>query len=171
MSVLAPATFSGTVDLVSSSKAASLRRRQAARWRREKRSRKSSRVPQHTRAERKRAEAERQRQREAERSRQAWRRRGAVFALTSIGAAGFILLAPAQVSRGWHNSSLHVSAAGLAWPDRPEPPHPLEPDMTFYTSWAGPGTTATTQVVGPVDPVSWNGSERYGWWGPNILGD
>ena len=52
----------GIVDSVSS-KAARLRRRQAARRKQEKRQRKSGRVPQHTRAERRREAAERQRQR------------------------------------------------------------------------------------------------------------
>lgn len=170
VSVLAPAAASGAVDLVSSSKTARLRRRKAARHKKDKHLCESGRVPQHTRTERRRAEAERQRQWAAERSRQALLRRGAVPVLMSIGAASFAVLPSAEVSNG-HRSFPHVSAAELALPDRTELPHPAEPDMTFYTSWTEPAITGTNVVVGPVDPASWDGSERYGSYGANNRGD
>ncbi len=63
-----------------SGKAARLRRRQAAQRsaaqrKKNRRVRKSGRVPQHTQAERRRAEAERQRQQEADQGRQVRLRR------------------------------------------------------------------------------------------------
>lgn len=155
---------------MSSSKTARLRRQQTA-WRNEyKQLRKSGRVPQHTRAERRRAEAECQRHREAERSGEAWLRRKAVPTIIATGAASFIDLAPAHVSGG-HYVYSYVSAAGPTRPGRPDLPHQPETDVTFHTPWAGSGTASTAQVVGPVNLTHLDGSGRYGWWGPNILGD
>jgi hypothetical protein len=85
-------------------------------------------------------------------------------------AACLAVLAPAGVSSR-HHFYPYVSAAQLAGPGRPELPHPAEPDMTFDTPWAGPGTARADVAVGPVDPVSWDGSERYGSYGPNLFGD
>jgi hypothetical protein len=65
-----------------------------------------------------------------------------------------------------------MSAAELTDPDRPERPHPPDPDMTFYTPWAGAGTTAVAHVpTRPAGPVYLEGQERYGLFGPNIFGD
>lgn len=155
---------------VSSSKTARLRRRHAA-WRREyKRLRKSGRMPQHTRAERRRAEVEHQHQREAEHSWEAWRRRKAVPTITALGAASVIELAPPPVSRARYGN-LYVSAAGPAWPGRPDLPHQPETDVTFYTSSAWSGTADASQAVRPPNLAHLDGSERYGSLGPNILGD
>jgi hypothetical protein len=154
---------------VSSSKTARLHRRQAARRKKYKRLRKSGRVPRHTRAERRRAEAERQRQREAERFQESWLRWRAAPAVIATGAASSIALFPLQVGRG-HYAYQYVSAGGAAGPSRPDLPHPPDTDPTFYPSWSGPGTTTTARVGGPVNSVHPDGSERYGWWGPNILG-
>ena len=137
-----------------SSKAARLRRRQVARRKKQKRLRKSGRVPQHTKAERKRAEAERQRQRqrEADQRRQAWLGRAVLPVVASASAASVMFLPLAGVSSG-HHSYPYLSAAELAWPGNPEPPHMPEPDMTFDTPWVGPGTARVNVIVGPVLPT------------------
>jgi len=165
-SVGPPAT--GILDSVSS-KTARLHRRQEARRKKDKRKRKSGRVPQHTRAERKRAQAERQLHRQVEQSRQAWLRRGAVLVLTSTGVASLAFLAPAEVSSG-HHMYQYVSAAGFAWPGNPDLPHPPEPDMTFSPPFLTAGTASTAARVRRVAPVSWDGSERYGMYGPIVFG-
>ena len=77
----------------------------------------------------------------------------------------------AEAERQRHHFYPYVSAAQLAWPDRTDLPHPAEPDMTFDTPWVAAGTARADLGVGPVEPVSWDGSERYGPYGPNILGD
>jgi hypothetical protein len=170
VSVLAPVAAGGIVDFVSS-KAARLRRRQAVRRKKDKRLRKSGRVPQHTRAERRRAEAERQRQQEADRHRQA-RLRGAVFpVLASTSAASLIFLTSSEVSSG-HRSYPYVSAAELVWLGNPDLLHLPEPDMTFYTSLVVAGTArADIGGVAPGPSMSWDSSERYRSYGPNIFGD
>jgi hypothetical protein len=167
---LAPEAASGIVDLVSS-KTARLRRRQAAQRKRDKRLRKSDRVPQHTRTERRREEVERQRWQEAH-ERQKKRLRRAVFpVIGSIGAAGIMMFMPlAGASRG-HNSYLYLSAAGPAASGNPDLPHVPESDGTYYSSLVAAGTARTNVLVGPVPSEIWNGSERYGSYGPNIFGD
>jgi len=170
VSVLAVARAGGSVDLVSS-KTARLDRRQAARRKEHKQLRKSGRVPQHTRAERQKAKAERQHQREAERSRQARLRRNVLPVLTATAAASFLVVIPATVTKG-HSVYPFISAAEPTGPDRPEPPHLPEPDMTFYTPWAGAGTTAVAHLqTRPPGPVYLGGQERYGLFGPNIFSD
>ena len=148
---LAPEAASGIVDLVSS-KTACLRRRQAARRKRDKRLRKSGRVPQHTQAERRPAETERQRRLAADHRRQARLRRAAFSVVTSTGVASFIFLPLAGASGGRH-SYPSLSAAQLARSDKPDLPHTPESDMTFDTPWAGPGTARVNVVVGPVLPT------------------
>jgi hypothetical protein len=82
--------------------------------------------------------------------------------LTATGAASFVVVIPAEVSRG-HNVYPLVSAAELVWPDPTDLPHPPEPSMTFDTPWAGAGTTAGAQVqTRPAGPVYLDGQERYG---------
>lgn len=104
-----PDAASGIVDLVSS-KTARLRRRRAARRKMDKRLRKSGRVPQYTRAERRQAAAERQQQHEADRRRQARLRRVVLPVFASVGAASIMFLPLAQASSE-NNSSLYLSGA------------------------------------------------------------
>jgi hypothetical protein len=158
---------SGIVALVSS-KTARLRRRQATRRKMDKRLRKSGRVPQHTRAERKRAEAERQRQNEVDEHRQARLRRVVFPAIASVGAASVIFAPVAKFNSG-HNSYPLLSAAELARSDNPDLPHMPERDMTYYTSSVEAGTARTDIFVGPVPSETWYGLERYGPYGPNIF--
>ena len=148
---LAVETASGIVDLMSS-KSARLRRRHEARRKQEKRLRKSGRMPQHTKAERRRAEAERQCQREADQRRQVWLGRVVLPVVTSASAASIMFLPLAGASSG-HHSYPYLSAAELAWPDNPELPHMPESDMTFDTPWAGPGTASVNVAIGPVFPT------------------
>ena len=155
---------------MSSSKTARLRRRQRARHEEYKRLRKSGRVPQHTRAERRRAEAERQRDRATERSREAWLRRKALPVIIATGVAAFIDLVPAHVS-GRHSMYPYLSAARAALPGRPDLPHQSDTDTTLYTSYTGSGTARSTEVLGAVDSVDLDGSEQYNWWRPSGLGD
>jgi hypothetical protein len=146
---------------VSSSKTARLRRRHAARRKEYKRLRKSGRVPQHTRAERRRAEVERQREREAERSWEAWRRRKAVPTFIAVGAASFIELASPPASRG-HYVHPYIWAADAAWSGRPDLPHQPETDMTFYAQWDTMGTANASPEVGPANlaHLGWLGAAR-----------
>jgi hypothetical protein len=161
-----------------SSKAARLRRRQAARRKKYARLRKSGLMPRHTQAERRLAAAERHRQREAEQRRQAWLRRMVVPVVTGVGAAGFVFAAPG-ISPIRHPVYPHSAASPLYYSyvpmsdsDHPDPPHPAEPDMTFYTNWDGAGTASTGVVIGPVEAASWDGWEWTGsTYGPNVLGD
>jgi hypothetical protein len=121
----------------------------------------------------------------AERQREAERQHPAAFsAVTRVivaggAATGFAFATPslAETGMGHHLYSL-VSAAQLYYrsaprPDAnyPDPLHPAEPSATFYTQWYGGGTARTDIAVGPVEPVSWNGSEWSGPLGPNIFGD
>jgi hypothetical protein len=46
-----------------------------------------------------------------------------------------------------------------------------ERDLTFYTPSVEAGTARTFIFDGPVLPTSWDYSERYGSYGPNVLGD
>jgi hypothetical protein len=62
------------------------------------------------------------------------------------------------------------SLGGLALP-APEVPHLPELPMTFYSPLIAAGTARTNVLVGPVPSEIWNGSERYGSWGPNIFGN
>lgn len=103
--------------------------------------RKSGRVPQHTRTERRQAEAERRQQRQDDRRWQA-RLRWAAFSVASTGVVSFICLPPAEVSSG-HQSYTFLSAADLARSDNLDLPHIPEGDMTFYTSSVEAGTTRT----------------------------
>lgn len=169
MSVPTPEATGGIVDLMSS-KTARLRRRQAARRKKDKRLRKSGRVPQHTRAERRRAEAERQRQREADQRRQARLQRMVIPLVASTSAAGITFTTTAEVSK-WHGLYPDVSAAQRAWPDNPDLPHMPEPDMTFYSPLVVAGTARADMRVVRWGTVPWDGSERYGRYGPNIFGD
>ena len=160
---------SGIVDSVSS-KAARLRRRQAARRKQEKRQRKSGRVPQHTRAERRREAAERQRQREVDQRRQERRRKVTLRVVVPTVAAGLMFVPLAEASSG-HHSSLYLSAAERARADTPDLPDMPEQHMTFDTPSSAPGTARTNMLIGPVPPLPWDGSERYGSYGPNVFGD
>jgi hypothetical protein len=153
-----------------SSKAACLRRRQVARHKKQKRLRKSGRVPQHTLTERRREAAERQRARVADQHRQARIRRAVVPALVPLGAASFIFLAPAGLSAGRYTYQ-SLSADQPAWPGNPDLPHMPEPDVTFYTPLVVAGTARTNVLAGLVSSEPWDGSERYGRYGPNIFGD
>jgi hypothetical protein len=132
---------SGIVELMSS-KTARLRRRQAAQRNKYKRLRKSGRVPQHTRAERRRAAAERQRQQGVDQRRQE-RLRQVVPTIT----ASFMFVPLAEVSSG-HHSSLYLSAAELARAETPDLPHMPERDMTFYAPSLAQ-RTARTNRSGP----------------------
>ncbi len=62
------------------------------------------------------------------------------------------------------------SLGGLALP-APEVPHLPELPMTFYSPLIAAGTASTFIRVGPVPSEIWDGSERYGQYGPNIYGD
>ena len=147
-----------------------LRRRQAARCKQEKRQRKSGRLPQHTRAERRREAAERQRQRHADQRREELRRKVTLRAVIPTVAAGFMFVPLAEANSG-HHSSLYLSAAELARADTPDLPHMPGQDMTFDTPSSAPGTARTNMLIGLVPPVSWDGLGRYGSYGPNIFGD
>jgi len=153
-----------------SSKAARLRRRQAARRNRSKRLRKSGRVPQHTRAERRREAAELQRWQEAEERRRKWQRRTLPLVVAPIGAASFVFMPLAGLSSG-HLPYQYLSAAAPAGAANPDLPHTPEPGGTFYSPLVAAGTTRTIVLVGPVPSEIWNGSERYGSYGPNIFGE
>jgi hypothetical protein len=50
-------------------------------------------------------------------------------------------------------------------------PHLPEPDMTFYSPLIAAATATTSGRVGPVRSQTWDGSERYGRYGPNTFGD
>jgi hypothetical protein len=143
-----------------SSKAARLRRRQAVRHKKEKRQRKSGRVPQHTRAERRRAAAERGRQREADQRRQERLRKGTRRVVVPTIAASFLFVPLTEVGIG-HHSYPYLSAVALARSDNPDLPHIPESDGTYYSSLVAAGTARTNVLVGPVPSEIWNGSERY----------
>ena len=151
-----------------SSKTARLRRRQAAQRNKYKRLRKSGRLPQHTRPERKREEVERQRWQEAHERRQKRLRRAVFPVIGSIGAAGIMMFMPlAGVSSG-HHSYLYLSAADPAASGNPDLPHAPESDGTYYSPLVAAGTARTHVLVGPVPSEIWNGSERYGLYGPRL---
>jgi hypothetical protein len=158
----------GMVDYMSS-KAARLRRRQAARRKLDKRLRKSGRVPQHTRAERRREAAERQRQHEIDHRRQVRLRRLTFSALAPVGAASVIVTSVVEFNV--HHSYPFLSATASTGLGNPDLPHMPEQDRTDYTSSVEAGTASTFTFVGPVAPMSWDGSEHYRSYGPNIFGD
>lgn len=89
--------------------------------------------------------------------------------VASTGAAAITFIYSAKASDR-HNLYPYGSAVtGLAWPDSPDLPHPPEPDMTFYSPLVAAGTATTNVQIGPVRSETWDGSERYGRYGPNIL--
>lgn len=159
----------GIVDSVSS-KAARLHRRQAARCKKEKRLRKSGRVPQHTRAERTREAAERRRQRETDQRRQERLRKVTLRVALPTIAASFLFVPLVEAGSG-HHSYPYLSAAALAGPGNPDLPHIPESNGTLYSPLVAAGTARTNVLVGPVPSEIWDGSERYGTYGPNISGD
>lgn len=126
-------TVSDIVDFMSS-KTARLRRRHAAQRNRYKRLRKSGRVPQHTRAERRREEVERQRWKEAYERRKKRLRQAAFPVIGSIGAAGIIMFMPLAEASSGHHSYLYLSAADPAASGNPDLPHTPESDGTYYSS-------------------------------------
>jgi hypothetical protein len=87
-----------------------------------------------------------------------------------IIATGLVFVPLAEVSGG-HHSSLYLSAAELVWADTSDQPHMPERDMTLDTPLVAPGTARTNMLIGPVPSEIWDGSERYGPYGPNIFGD
>lgn len=77
-----------------------------------------------------------------------------------------------------YNRGQHVAppvpgyvAAGLVWPDNADLPHIPEPDMTFYSPSVVAGAASTGMRIGPVPSETWNASEGYGQYGPNIFGE
>lgn len=154
---------------MTSSKAARLRRRHAAALRRNRRLRKSGRVPQHTRTERKRAEAERLHERQAQQRRQAWQRRaaGAAVTATGIAACAYVTISVAQPV---HSTSYPFWSAAQGMPEKAELPHLPEVNGTSYAIYDGPGTARAEIETRPVDP--WADSValwRYGATGPDLL--
>ena len=85
-------------------------------------------------------------------------------------AASFMFVPLAEASSG-HHSSLYLSAPELVRSENPDLPHTPERDMTYYTSSVEAGTARTGIFIGPAPPTSWDGSEWYGSYGPNIFGD
>ena len=128
-------TASGIVELMSS-KTARLRRRQAVQRNKYKRLRKSGRVPQHTRAERRREAVERQRWQEAHERRQKRLRRAVFPVIGSIGAAGIMMFMPLAGASSGHHSYLYLSAADPAALGNPDLPHIPESDGTYYSPLA-----------------------------------
>jgi hypothetical protein len=72
---------------------------------------------------------------------------------------------PSVLAHEWHGAcrsrSRYAQVASLI-PER---------DMTFDTPSSAPGAARTNMLIGPVPPVSWDGSEHYGSYGPNVFGD
>jgi hypothetical protein len=136
----------------------------------DKRLRKSGRVPRHTRAERRREALERQRQHEVDQRRQVRLRRLAFSALAPVGAASVVVASTVEFNNV-HHSYPFLLAAASAGSGNPDLPHMPERDMTYYSSSVEAGTASTFSFVGPVSPMAWDGSERYGSYGPNIFGD
>jgi hypothetical protein len=159
----------GIVDSVSS-KTARHRRRQAVRRKKEKRQRKSGRAPQHTWAERRREAAERRRQREADQRRQERLERVTLRVAVPTIAASIMFVPLAEAGSG-HHSYPYLSAAALAGSGNPDLPHIPESDGTLYSPLVAASTARTNVLVGPAPSEIWNGSERYGPYGPNIFGD
>ena len=96
--------------------------------------RKSGRVPQHTRAERRREEVERQRWQEAYERRKKRLRRAAFPVIGSIGAAGIMMFMPLAEASIGHHLYLYLSAADPAVSGNPDLPHTSESDGTYYSS-------------------------------------
>lgn len=94
------------------------------------------------------------------------------------------MLAPAETSIG-HQLYRDVSASQLYYrsppptgSDRPDPPHPAEPDPTYFTGWDGGGAARADMAIGQVGSIFWDGwewchprkPEQLWWLGSSIRG-
>jgi hypothetical protein len=173
---------------MSSSKRAHRRRVRTAQHERYLRLRKSGRLPVHTPAELRLARAERERERLADGRRGRRLRLVTKPTVVGVAAVSFGLAPAASAStspepmfqasayigytpgRDLPPVSLYYQShqnrpyepyalPGASSPDRSEPPHPPEPEMTFYTGWDGAGTATPRVGIGPFPAGIWNDQE------------
>jgi hypothetical protein len=172
---------------MSSSKRAHRRRVRTAQHERYLRLRKSGRLPVHTPAELRVARVERERGCLADKRRGQRLRLVTTPMALGVAAASFGLAPAASASTsaepvfrpsayiGYnpgrdlppvslyqsHQKRPYESYAlrSASRPDRSEPPHPAEPEMTFYRGWDGGGTATPRVGIGPFPAGIWNGEE------------
>src|SRR5258708_2448358 len=150
---------------MASSKTARLKRRRAARKRRDKQPRKSGRVPVHTRTERKRAALEREARRRRDQRRARRSRKVAAIAVAPVAAAAVItVLQSAHIPRPQLYRPFYAAQAGLASSDKSDSPHTDLMEVMLADPFIPVvGTASPFTHNGPYPAGGFNSWELNGW--------
>jgi hypothetical protein len=82
-----------------------------------------------------------------------------------------LMFVPLAGAGGGNHSFTHLSAAVSAEFGAPDLPHIPESSGTYDSPFVAAGTARVDLLVGPLPSEIWDGSARYGPYGPNIFGD